>query len=74
MLVTNNRELAEEARLYSYYGSGPGKTNFVTWAGTDAARNSAILGIYQMNHVEEFIAMRNDLANIYNHATEQSSL
>jgi perosamine synthetase len=29
MLATNNKELAEYARLYSYYGSGAGKTNFV---------------------------------------------
>ncbi len=72
MLVTNNIELSEFAKRYSFYGSGVGKTNFV-----DVGRHmvmpeiSAILGKYQLNRLNEFIIKRNQVAAVYNHAFEK---
>ena len=72
MLVTNNAELSEFAKRFSFYGSGVGKTNFV-----DLGRHmvlpeiSAILGIYQLKRVEEFIARRNEIAESYNEALDK---
>ena len=66
MLVSNNTELCEFAKRYSFYGSGAGKTNFV-----DLGRHmvlpeiSAVLGIYQLKRLEEFIARRNEIAKRY---------
>jgi perosamine synthetase len=74
MLVTNNDELAEYARRYSYYGSGPGKTNFVNLGRHMMMPEvSAILGVYQLKRVEEFIARRNEIANIYNRSFDKIS-
>jgi perosamine synthetase len=72
MLVTNNAELSEFAKRFSFYGSGVGKTNFV-----DLGRHmvlpeiSAILGIYQLKRIEEFIARRNEIAESYNEALDK---
>jgi dTDP-4-amino-4,6-dideoxygalactose transaminase len=72
MLVTNDNELSEFAKRYSFYGSGPGKTNFV-----DLGRHmvlpeiSAILGIFQLERLEEFIAKRNTIAAAYNEALDK---
>ena len=69
MLVTNNGALSEFARRFSFYGSGVGKTNFV-----DLGRHmvlpeiSAILGIYQLKRLDEFIARRNQIAKSYDDA------
>lgn len=69
MLVSNNAELCEFAKRYSFYGSGAGKTNFV-----DLGRHmvlpeiSAVLGIYQLKRLDEFIARRNEIAKSYNAA------
>lgn len=66
MLITPDAELAEFAKRYRYYGSGVGKTSFV-----ELGRHmmlpeiSAILGIYQLKRIEEFIAKRNELARVY---------
>lgn len=66
MLVTNNNGLGEFAKRYSFYGSGPGKTNFV-----DLGRHmvlpeiSAILGIHQLRRLNEFIHRRNEIASVY---------
>ena len=74
MLVTNNDELAEYARRYSYYGSGPGKTNFVNLGRHMMMPEiSAILGVYQLKRVEEFIARRNEIAKTYNEAFDKIS-
>lgn len=67
MLVTNKSKLSEYAKKYSFYGSGIGRTNFV-----DLGRHmvlpeiSAILGIYQLNRLDEFVAKRNEIAKKYN--------
>jgi dTDP-4-amino-4,6-dideoxygalactose transaminase len=72
MLVTNNAELSEFAKRFSFYGSGVGKTNFV-----DVGRHmvlpeiSAILGISQLKRVEEFISRRNKIADAYNEALDK---
>jgi dTDP-4-amino-4,6-dideoxygalactose transaminase len=74
MLITNNVALSEFAKRYSFYGSGVGKTNFV-----DLGRHmvlpeiSAILGIYQLKRIEEFIARRNKIAAVYNEELDQIS-
>jgi len=74
MLVTNNSELADYTKLYSYYGSGPGKTQFVNLGRHMILPEiAAILGIYQMKRIEEFITKRNQIANIYNEAFDQIS-
>lgn len=72
MLVTNNTELGEFAKRFSFYGSGVGKTNFV-----DLGRHmvlpeiSAILGIYQLKRLDEFIARRNEIAERYDEALDK---
>ncbi|MCL2477159.1 DegT/DnrJ/EryC1/StrS family aminotransferase [Candidatus Bathycorpusculum sp.] len=72
MLVTNDSQLADYARLYSYYGSGPEKTQFVNLGRHMLLPEiAAILGIYQMRRIEEFIAKRNQIAAIYNEAFDQ---
>lgn len=69
MLATQNDELAEYAQLYSYYGSGPGKTNFENLGRHMLLPEvSAIIGIHQLNHIEEFIEIRNRIAEIYDEA------
>ncbi len=66
MLVSTDPELAEFAKRFRYYGSGPGKTNFV-----ELGRHmmlpeiSAILGIFQLKRLEEFVNKRNELARVY---------
>ncbi|HSV49539.1 MAG TPA: DegT/DnrJ/EryC1/StrS family aminotransferase [Candidatus Acidoferrales bacterium] len=67
MLVSNNKELCEFAKRFSFYGSGKGKTNFV-----DLGRHmvlpeiSAVIGIYQLKRLDEFIARRNEISAKYN--------
>jgi perosamine synthetase len=74
MLSTNNDELTEYARRYSYYGSGPGKTNFVNLGRHMMMPEiSAILGVYQLKRVEEFITRRNEIAKTYNEAFDKIS-
>jgi len=74
MLVTNNSELADYAKLYSYYGSGPEKTQFVNLGRHMMLPEiAAILGIYQMKRIEEFITKRNQIATVYNEAFDQIS-
>jgi perosamine synthetase len=69
MLATNINELAEYARLYSYYGSGAGKTNFENLGRHMIMPEiSAILGVHQLSRIEEFIARRNQIAKAYNEA------
>jgi perosamine synthetase len=71
MLVSNNAELCEFSKRYRFYGSGAGKTNFV-----DVGRHmvlpeiSAILGIYQLKRLDEFISRRNEIAKRYNDSFE----
>jgi perosamine synthetase len=67
MLVTDEAGLAEEAKRFRYYGSGPGKSSFVkVGRHMMLPEISAILGIYQLKRAEEFIAKRNKIADVYN--------
>ncbi len=69
MLVSDNLDLCDFAKKFSFYGSGVGKTNFV-----DLGRHmvlpeiSAVLGIYQLRRLEEFIVHRNQIAKLYDQA------
>jgi len=66
MLATNNTRLIEEARRFRYYGAGEGRTNFVHLGRHMLLPEiSAILGIYQLKRIEEFIVKRNEIARIY---------
>ena len=60
--------LLNTPRLYSYYGSGSlEKTNFVNLGRHMLLPEvSAIIGIYQLSRVEEFIDTRNRIAKAYN--------
>jgi perosamine synthetase len=69
MLASNNMELCEFAKRFSFYGSGAGKTNFVNLGRHMVMPEvSAILGIYQLRRLDEFIARRNIIAEQYNAA------
>jgi dTDP-4-amino-4,6-dideoxygalactose transaminase len=72
MLVSNNSELSEFAKRFSFYGSGVGKTNFVNLGRHMVLPEiSAILGIYQLKRLEEFIARRGEIAKNYDEALEK---
>jgi dTDP-4-amino-4,6-dideoxygalactose transaminase len=72
MLVSNNAELSEFAKKFSFYGSGVGKTNFVNLGRHMVLPEiSAILGIYQLKRLEEFITRRNEIAKRYDEALEK---
>jgi dTDP-4-amino-4,6-dideoxygalactose transaminase len=69
MLATGDDGLAGFARLNRYYGSGAGKTNFERLGRHMMLPEvSAVLGIYQLRRVEEFVARRNQIAQVYNEA------
>ena len=73
MLVSNNAGLSEFAKKFSFYGSGAGKTNFVNLGRHMVLPEiSAILGIYQLKRVEEFIIRRNEIAARYDGALEKA--
>ncbi len=73
MLVTNNSELSEFAKRFSFYGSGVGKTNFVSLGRHMMLPEiSSILGIYQLKRLEEFLARRNEIADCYNKALDKN--
>jgi perosamine synthetase len=66
MLSSNNLELCEFAKRFSFYGSGTGKTNFVNLGRHMVLPEiSAILGIYQLRRLDEFIVRRNRIAMHY---------
>jgi len=71
MLVSNNPELCEFAKRFRFYGSGAGKTNFVKLGRHMLLPElSAVLGIYQLKRLDEFISRRNQIAKQYNDALE----
>jgi dTDP-4-amino-4,6-dideoxygalactose transaminase len=69
MLVTDDHDLAAFARQFRFYGSGLGKTNFEN-VGRHMVMHeiSGILGIYQLQRLDEFIARRNQIADQYEEA------
>lgn len=69
MLVTNDAELGAFAKRYRYYGAGVGKTCFeVLGRHMMLPEVSAVLGIYQLKRLDEFIARRNEIAKEYDGA------
>jgi perosamine synthetase len=72
MMVTDNTDLAEFSKRFSFYGSGAGKTNFV-----DLGRHmvlpeiSAILGISQLKRLDEFVDRRNQIAQKYDQVLDK---
>ena len=69
MLASNNLDLCEFAKRFSFYGSGAGKTNFVNMGRHMVLPEiSAILGIYQLRRLDEFIYRRNIIAAQYDAA------
>jgi len=72
MIVSNDAELSEFAKRFSFYGSGVGKTNFVNLGRHMVLPEiSAILGIYQLKRLEKFISRRNEIATRYDKALEK---
>jgi dTDP-4-amino-4,6-dideoxygalactose transaminase len=69
MIVTNNQSVYEEALIYR----DQGKADFLTNAHTRLGYNwrmsepHAIIGHSQLNRLEEFIAARNRIAQVYDH-------
>jgi perosamine synthetase len=75
MLVSDNLELCEFAKQYSFYGSGLGKTNFVNLGRHMILPEvSAIMGIYQLRRLEEFVSKRNTIAQRYDAAFSNSDI
>ncbi len=73
MMASSNAELCEFAKLYSFYGSGAGKTNFVNVGRHMVmAEISALLGIYQLKRLDEFVARRNEICKAYDEAFKEN--
>jgi dTDP-4-amino-4,6-dideoxygalactose transaminase len=69
LLATNDSKLAEYAGLYSYYGSGSGKTNFENLGRHMLLPEvSAIIGLHQLARLEDFLVNRNMVAQAYDAA------
>jgi perosamine synthetase len=72
MMITNNTELAQFAKRYSFYGSGTQKGTFVAVGRHMVLPEiSGILGIYQLKRLDEFIDRRNQIAAIYDEAFDK---
>lgn len=66
MLVTNNNELAQFAKRYSFYGSGTQKGNFVNIGRHMVLPEiSSVLGIFQLKRLDDFIKRRNEIGAYY---------
>jgi dTDP-4-amino-4,6-dideoxygalactose transaminase len=73
MMATNNAGLREFAKRFSFYGSGSGKTNFVNVGRHMVmAEISALLGVYQLKRLDEFVTRRNEIAKFYNGALKEN--
>lgn len=73
MLATSDSKLCEDARRFRYYGSGPGKTEFVNLGRHMMLPEvAAVLGVYQLRRAEEFIEKRNRIARVYNEELDKS--
>jgi dTDP-4-amino-4,6-dideoxygalactose transaminase len=67
MIVTNDDRLAEEARIYRDQGKAGFLTNFHTRLGNNWRMSEvhAVIGLSQLGRLDEFIAHRNHVAEIY---------
>jgi perosamine synthetase len=69
MLASDNAELCDFAKKFSFYGSGAGKTNFVNLGRHMVLPEiSAVLGLYQLRRLDEFVERRNQIAAAYDSA------
>ena len=65
MIITNNEQLAEEARCLRTCGQNA-TAKWSCWVTIgDISEIAAIVGINQLDHLEEFIAKRNQVARRY---------
>jgi len=67
MIVTNDDRIAEEARIYRDQGKAGFLTNFHTRLGNNWRMSEihAVIGLSQLGRLDEFIAHRNHIADIY---------
>jgi len=66
-IVTNDSKLAEAAKRFRFYGCGRNNTEFVNLGRHMVLPEvSAVLGIYQLRRADEFLAKRNEVADVYN--------
>jgi perosamine synthetase len=67
MIVTNDDRLAEEAHIYRDQGKAGFLTNFHTRLGNNWRMSEvhAVIGLSQLGRLDEFIAHRNHIAEIY---------
>jgi len=66
-MVTNDSELVEAAKRFRFYGCGRNNTEFVNLGRHMVLPEvSAVLGIYQLRRADEFLAKRNEVADVYN--------
>ncbi len=72
MIVTNRKDVYEEALVYRDQGKGDFYSNFHTRLGYNwrMSEPHAIIGRSQLARLEEFIAARNRIARIYDEALE----
>jgi perosamine synthetase len=64
MITTNNKYLAEKAILYRSHG-GDGENFFYTSSNYRMTEISAVIGIEQLEHLDDFIFKRNYIADRY---------
>ena len=75
MITTNNKELADKARILRYHGvvRNEGELLGVDYGvkAIEPSQNfrmtetSAIIGLSQLSHLDEFVGKRNEIANLY---------
>ena len=76
MITTNNKDVAEKARIMKYHGvtRHPGELDGVDYGvhsiyssqNFRMTETSAIIGISQLSHLKEFVHRRNEIAHQYN--------
>ena len=75
MITTNNKELADKARILRYHGvvRNEGELSGVDYGvkAIEPSQNfrmtetSAIIGLSQLSHLDEFVRKRNEIADLY---------
>lgn len=66
-MVTNDSKLVEAAKRFRFYGCGRNNAEFVNLGRHMVLPEvSAILGTHQLRRADEFLAKRNEVADVYN--------
>ena len=68
MIITNNQELAEEAMCLRTCGQNAERQAVMLGHNWRLNEMSAIVGKHQLEHLEEFVAKRNQVAKWYEKA------